>query len=59
MDTSTVDTVFIAGRPRKRNGQLVGVDVEAVRDEVERSRDGILARAGWPRTRLGGYLPGH
>jgi cytosine/adenosine deaminase-related metal-dependent hydrolase len=59
MDTSNVDTVFIAGRPRKRNGQLVGVDVEAVRDEVERSRDGNLARAGWPRTRLGGYLPGH
>jgi len=59
MDTSNVDTVFVAGRPRKRNGRLVDVDLEAIRDEAERSRDGILARAGWPTTRLGGYLPGH
>jgi hypothetical protein len=27
--------------------------------EVEASREHLLARAGWPRTVLGGYLPGH
>jgi 5-methylthioadenosine/S-adenosylhomocysteine deaminase len=59
MDTSNVDTVFVAGQLRKRGGRLVGVDVERVRRDAERSRDYVLAEAGWPPTVLGGYLPGH
>lgn len=59
MDTSNVDTVLVAGRARKRAGRLVDVDVESVRREAEQSRDHLLAAAGWPRTVLGGYLPGH
>jgi cytosine/adenosine deaminase-related metal-dependent hydrolase len=59
MDTSNVDTVFVAGQLRKRAGRLVGVDVERVRRDAERSRDYVLAEIGWPQTVLGGYLPGH
>jgi 5-methylthioadenosine/S-adenosylhomocysteine deaminase len=59
MDTSNVDTVFVAGRLRKRGGRLIGVDVDRVRLEAEQSRDYVLAQTGWPRTVLGGYLPGH
>lgn len=59
MDTSNVDTVFVSGRLRKRNGNLVGVDLERVREAAEASRDYVTAEAGWPRTSLGGYLPGH
>ena len=59
MDTSNVDTVFVAGRARKRAGRLVDVDVERVRRQAEQSRDYLLAQTGWPRTAFGGYLPGH
>jgi 5-methylthioadenosine/S-adenosylhomocysteine deaminase len=59
MDTNNVDTVFIAGRLRKRNGRLVDVDLERVRRQAESSRDHVRGEAGWPRTLLGGYLPGH
>jgi 5-methylthioadenosine/S-adenosylhomocysteine deaminase len=59
MDTSNVETVFVAGQLRKRAGRLVGVDVERVRRDAERSRDYVLAETGWPQTVLGGYLPGH
>ena len=59
MDTSNVDTVLVAGRLRKRGGRLVGVDLDRVRRDAERSRDYLLERTGWPRTVLGGYLPGH
>src|SRR5690606_2138464 len=38
MDTSNVDTVFVAGRIRKRNGVLVGVDFERIRRDAEASR---------------------
>ncbi len=53
MDTSNVDTVFIAGKLMKRGGQLVGVDLPTIRRRVEASRDAVLTRAGRPRTRLG------
>ena len=48
MDTSNVDTVFVAGRIRKRNGALVGVDLERISRDAEASRDRIHAAAGWP-----------
>jgi cytosine/adenosine deaminase-related metal-dependent hydrolase len=53
MDTSNVDTVIIAGQVRKRQGQLVGVDLNRIRQQAQASRDYIVQRAGWPTTRLG------
>jgi cytosine/adenosine deaminase-related metal-dependent hydrolase len=53
MDTSNVDTVFIAGKLMKRNGQLVGVDLAKIRREVEASRVAVLMRAGVTPNRLG------
>jgi 5-methylthioadenosine/S-adenosylhomocysteine deaminase len=59
MDTSNVDTVFIAGKARKHAGRLVDVDVARIRRLAEASRDNVVERAGWPKTLFGGYLPGH
>jgi cytosine/adenosine deaminase-related metal-dependent hydrolase len=59
MDTSNVDTVFIGGNVRKWQGKLVEVDLNRVSRLVHRSRDYIVAKAGWPQTRLGGYAAGH
>jgi len=59
MDTSNVDTVFVGGKVRKWKGELVGVDVADLRRRAEQSRDWLLAQAKWPKTVLGGYLPGH
>lgn len=39
-----VDTVLVAGRIRKRHGQLVGIDLDAARSLVLASRDRLLAR---------------
>jgi 5-methylthioadenosine/S-adenosylhomocysteine deaminase len=57
MDTSNVDTVFIRGKLRKRQGQLVDIDMNRVRRLAQQSRDYIVSKAGWQRTLLGG-LPG-
>jgi 5-methylthioadenosine/S-adenosylhomocysteine deaminase len=46
MDTSNVDTVFIAGKVVKWQGRLVGVDLGRLRRMIEKPRDGVLARAG-------------
>jgi 5-methylthioadenosine/S-adenosylhomocysteine deaminase len=59
MDTSNVDTVLIRGKIMKREGKLVGVDLNRIRQQVEQSRDYIVEKAGWPKTLFGGYLPGH
>lgn len=59
MDTSNVDAVFIGGRVRKWRGELVGVDLDRIHQEVSAARDFILDAVGWPATRLGGYQPGH
>jgi 5-methylthioadenosine/S-adenosylhomocysteine deaminase len=53
MDTSNVDTVLIAGQVRKRQGQLVGVDLTRLRQQAQASRDSIMQRAGRSSTRLG------
>jgi 5-methylthioadenosine/S-adenosylhomocysteine deaminase len=56
-DTSNVDTVLVAGEIRKRHGALVGVDLPALRAQVEQSRDRILtasgSRPGWLDERAG------
>jgi 5-methylthioadenosine/S-adenosylhomocysteine deaminase len=54
MDTRNVDTVFIGGKLCKSKGKLVGVDLNRVSRLVHQSRDHIVSKAGWPRTRLGG-----
>ena len=59
MDTSNVDSVFIKGELKKWQGKLVGVDMNRISQMVHESRDYIVSKAGWPKTLLGGYLPGH
>lgn len=46
-DTSNVDSVFIAGRAMKRNGQLLHVDLPRVRQLAIESRDYVVAKAGF------------
>jgi cytosine/adenosine deaminase-related metal-dependent hydrolase len=53
IDTSNVDTVIIAGQVRKRQGQLVGVDLTRLRTQAQASREYIVQKAGWPSSRLG------
>jgi cytosine/adenosine deaminase-related metal-dependent hydrolase len=59
MDTSNVDTVFVAGQIRKWRGELVGVDLPRVQRLATASRDYVVSKVGWPKTRLGGYAEGH
>lgn len=39
MDTSNVDTVFVAGKAKKRGGQLLGVDLKRLAADASASRD--------------------
>jgi cytosine/adenosine deaminase-related metal-dependent hydrolase len=43
-DARNIDTVLVAGTPRKWNGRLVDVDLDALRHDVGRSRDDINRR---------------
>jgi cytosine/adenosine deaminase-related metal-dependent hydrolase len=43
-DTSNVDSVFVAGRAVKRNGQLVGADLDRIFEKLDQSRNHILSR---------------
>jgi 5-methylthioadenosine/S-adenosylhomocysteine deaminase len=52
MDTSNVDTVFIAGKVMKQAGQLVGVDLGRIKRDAEQSRDFIVAKTGWKKSRV-------
>ena len=45
-DTSNVDSVFVAGRPLKRNGRLLNVDMSRMVGLVEHSRDYLLGKSG-------------
>jgi 5-methylthioadenosine/S-adenosylhomocysteine deaminase len=45
-DTSNVDSVFVAGKAVKRNGGLVGHDLDRVFDLLDQSRDYLLGKAG-------------
>ena len=53
MDTSNVENVFVAGKVVKWHGTLVGVDLSRVRRMIEKSRDTVLARAGYSADRFG------
>jgi len=46
MDTSNVDSVFVAGKPLKRNGELVGIDMDRVREMAYESRDHVARGSG-------------
>jgi cytosine/adenosine deaminase-related metal-dependent hydrolase len=45
MDASNVDSVFVAGEARKRNGRLVDVDLKRVSDLAGKSRDYLTSKA--------------
>jgi 5-methylthioadenosine/S-adenosylhomocysteine deaminase len=47
MDTGNVDTVLIAGRAMKRDGQLLHVDWPAVLRRATESRDFVIAKSGF------------
>jgi 5-methylthioadenosine/S-adenosylhomocysteine deaminase len=47
MDTGNVDSVFVAGRALKRNGQLLGVDLNRVRQMATESRDYVVKKSGF------------
>jgi len=53
MDTSNVDTVFIAGKVMKWRGNLVGVDVSRVLRLAQESRDEVVRQSGFPVDLLG------
>jgi len=45
-DTSNVDSVFVAGRAVKRNGQLLDVDLDQIFKKLDESRNHILGQGG-------------
>ncbi len=45
-DTSNIDTVFVAGRIVKHNGQLVRVDLPRLLQRLNAARDHLLSNAG-------------
>lgn len=47
MDTSNVDSVFVAGKAMKRNGELVNVDLNRLRTLVYDSRDYVVRKSGF------------
>jgi cytosine/adenosine deaminase-related metal-dependent hydrolase len=46
MDRSNVETVIVGGVVRKWKGQLLGVDLDALRGRLDASRDYLFATAG-------------
>jgi 5-methylthioadenosine/S-adenosylhomocysteine deaminase len=52
MDTSNIDTVFVAGRLMKRNGQLLHVDWSALKKAVIESRDYVMKKSGFKMSPL-------
>jgi cytosine/adenosine deaminase-related metal-dependent hydrolase len=47
MDTSNVDSVFVAGKPMKRNGQLLHVDWNAMKKVVNESHEYVIKKSGF------------
>ena len=47
MNPGHVESVFIAGKPRKWRGALVGVDMDRVRRLVTQSRDAVVRRGNF------------
>lgn len=53
MERSNVDTVMVAGQVKKWQGQLLGVDLGHLRQDIELSRDRVFAAAGIERDLFG------
>jgi len=53
MDTSNVESVFVAGRLMKWQGEIVGFDMNWLRAQAEKSRDGLIERSRYPRDLFG------
>ena len=49
MDRTNVETVIVAGTVRKWKGQLLGVDLDGLRQKLKLSRDYIFSAAGIPQ----------
>ena len=49
MDRTNVETVIVAGKIRKWQGQLLDVDVDKLRRDLENSRDYVFSKAGIPQ----------
>jgi 5-methylthioadenosine/S-adenosylhomocysteine deaminase len=47
MDTGNVDSVFVAGKAMKRDGKLLHVDWNAVKNAVTESREHVLKKSGF------------
>jgi 5-methylthioadenosine/S-adenosylhomocysteine deaminase len=47
MDTSNVDSVFVAGKTLKRNGKLLNVNIDDLRNKAYQSRDYVVAQSGF------------
>jgi len=47
-----VDSVFVAGKPMKRNGKLLHVDWNVMKTAVNESRDYVIKKSGFkfPKT---------
>jgi 5-methylthioadenosine/S-adenosylhomocysteine deaminase len=54
MDRTNVETVFVAGKVRKWKGQLLDVDLDGLRTQLEASRDYIFSKANIPQNLFGG-----
>jgi 5-methylthioadenosine/S-adenosylhomocysteine deaminase len=49
MDRTNVETVIVAGKIRKWKGQLLDVNLDQLRSQLEASRDFIFSKAGVPQ----------
>jgi cytosine/adenosine deaminase-related metal-dependent hydrolase len=47
MDTSNIDSVFVAGKAMKRNGELLHVDWNAVKKTVAESHEYVIKKSGF------------
>ena len=47
MDTSNIDSVFVAGNALKRNGKLLDVDMDRIGRLVVESRDYVVEKSGF------------
>ena len=57
VERSDVDTVMVAGRLRKRSGQLIGVDIKKLTAEAIASRDYLLEASGYRTNLFGTSIP--
>jgi 5-methylthioadenosine/S-adenosylhomocysteine deaminase len=57
VERSDVDTVMVAGRLRKRAGQLIGVDIQKLNVEANASRDYLLEASGYRTNLFGTSIP--